>query len=249
MWDSVHLRQLDRVARRQRHTDDDVRSGRDPSAHRGEMMRMLDLFSGLGGASAAFVDNGWEVWRGDFNRLFFDPKSEYYVPHTVRWDAYNDDVPSGAIDFLWASPPCYEFSMAYNSPRSIAIREGRPFEPDMTLIERTAEIIETVKPKYWAVENVMGASKFIEPILGKHRLLLDSAMIWGNFPIVGFTEMEKGRKKRVGDKARYSPIRANIRAKMPYWLSDQMRKSVQYQMMISDFEDSLGDVSWAYNDE
>jgi hypothetical protein len=139
--------------------------------------------------------------------------------------------------------------MAYNSPRSIAIREGRPWHPDMSLIERTAEIIKIVKPRFWAVENVMGASKFIEPIFGKHRVLLDSAMIWGNFPIVGFMPMEKGRKKREGDKARYSPIRANVRAKMPYWLSEQMRVAVQYQMMISDFEDSLGDVSWAYNDE
>ena len=127
-------------------------------------MRMLDLFSGMGGASAAFLQNGWEVWRGDFNRVFYNKDSEYYVPHTVRWDALHDNVPEGVVDFLWASPPCYEFSMAYNSPRSIAIREGKPFHPDMTLIERTREIIDIVKPRFWAVENVVGASKYIEPI-------------------------------------------------------------------------------------
>ena len=212
-------------------------------------MRMLDLFSGLGGASESFRENGWEVWRGDFNELFYLEDSEYYVPDTVKWDAYTDDVPAGKIDFLWASPPCYEFSTAFHSPRSIAQREGREYEPDMTMINRTKEIIDIVKPRFWAVENVVGSSKYIEPIFGKHRILLDSAMIWGNFPIVGFEEKEKGRKKIVGDKARHSPIRSNIRAKMPYWLSDQMRIAVQYQMMISDFEDSLEDVSWAYSVE
>ena len=208
-------------------------------------MRMLDLFSGLGGASEAFLDHGWEVWRGDFNELFYNPSSEYYVKNTVKWDAYEDEVPGGHVDFLWASPPCYEFSLGYNAPRAKAQREGREYEPDMTFAIRTKEIIEIVKPRFWAVENVVGASKYFEPIFGKHRILLGAAMIWGNFPIVGFDASSRKKKVDVWDIE--SPIRSNIRAKMPYWLSDQMRVAVQYQMMINDFEDSLTDVSWAWN--
>lgn len=206
--------------------------------------KMIDLFSGLGGASEAFLNNGWEVWRGDANELFFNKDSEYYVKDTVKWDAYKDKVPTDSIDFLWASPPCQQFSVAYNSLRSKADREGKEFHPDMSLIMITAKIIEIVKPRFWALENVNGAQEFLNPIFGKYRIKLGSAIIWGNFPIVGFDARENGFKEKIWEID--SPIRANIRAKMPYWLSDQMRVAVQYQMMLSDFEDSLSDVSWAW---
>lgn len=207
-------------------------------------MRMVDLFSGLGGASQAFLDNGWDVERYDNNPLFYTRGSEYYVPFTDKWCAMTDNLPGGKIDFLWLSPPCYEFSTAFAAPRSKAQRAGIEYEPDMQLIERSVQIIDELKPRFWALENVMGSSKYLSKYFGKHRVILDSALIWGNFPIVGFKAMEKGRKKRDGDKARYSPIRSNERAKIPYWLSEQMRIAVQYQMMLSDFEESLADLSW-----
>lgn len=210
-------------------------------------MIMLDLFSGLGGASEAFLQEGWKVYRLDNNRLFSDPDSEYFVPNTQYADLklMKPDFYIGKIDFLWASPPCQEFSLAYNSLRSRAAREGKEFYPNMDLVEITAKIIETVKPRFWAVENVHGSQEFLNPIFGKYRIKLGSALIWGNFPIVGFDAQEKGFKDKIWEKD--SPIRANLRGKMPYWLSDQMRTAVQYQMMLSDFEDSLKDVSWAWN--
>ena len=43
------------------------------------------------------------------------------------------------IDFLWTSPPCYEFSLAYPAPRSVAARNGDLdlYEPDMSLVLAT----------------------------------------------------------------------------------------------------------------
>ena len=204
---------------------------------------MIDLFSGLGGASEAFVKNGWHVIRIENNPVFA-PGGEHYVPWTVCADVMDSSVENypekyHPIDFLWASPPCYEFSTAYNSIRSTRARQGIDHEPDMTLINRTIELIELIKPRYWAIENVVGASKYFQPLLGKHRLLVGSAMLWGNFPIIGFEALEKAYKKKKGDLARWSDIRANERAKIPYWLSEQMRISVQYQMTIDDFEQSL----------
>ncbi len=208
-------------------------------------MRMVDLFSGLGGASQAFVKAGWKVERYDNNPLFYNRNSEYYVPYTKKWCAMTDELPTGRIDFLFLAPPCYEFSTAYNAPRSIAQREGIEYEPDMQLIERSVQIIDELKPRYWGLENVLGASKYLARYFGKHRIKMDSCLIWGNFPIVGFKEMEKGRKEITNNKHRHSPIRSNHNAKIPYWLSDQLRKSVQFQMMLDDFENSLMDLSWA----
>jgi len=122
--------------------------------------RMIDLFSGLGGASEAFLKNGWDVVRIENNPVFA-PGGEHYVPHTVCDDVMTlplDNLDM-EIDFLWASPPCYEFSTAYNSIRSTKARKGLDHEPDMTLINRTIEIIEQINPRYWAIENVVGASR------------------------------------------------------------------------------------------
>lgn len=201
---------------------------------------MIDLFSGLGGASEAFLKNGWDVRRVENNPVFC-AGGEHSVPHTQCADVMTlkiDDSAKG-VDFLWASPPCYEFSTAYMSIRSRKARLGLDHKPDMTLINRTIELIELIKPRYWAIENVVGASKYFQPLLGSHRLLVGSAMLWGNFPIIGFEALEKAYKKKKGDLARWSDIRANERAKIPYWLSEQMRISVQYQMMLDDFAESL----------
>lgn len=201
---------------------------------------MIDLFSGLGGASEAFVKNGWTVTRIENNPVF-GPGGEHYVPGTKTIDVMDDidKLYNGDVDFLWASPPCYEFSTAYMSIRSRKARLGLKHKPDMTLINRTIELIDLIKPRYWAIENVVGASKYFQPLLGKHRLLVGSAMLWGNFPIIGFEALEKAYKKKKGDLARWSDIRANERAKIPYWLSEQMRISVQYQMTVDDFAESL----------
>lgn len=223
------------------------------------MRIMFDLFSGLGGASEAFVKSTqWDVYRLENNPIFTDRKSERYVPFTKSWDALNYDKSFfetlwnsakrkfGLVDFVWASPPCYEFSTAYHAPKAIASREGRldEYEPDMSLLEATINFIDTVKPKYWAIENVRGACPHFEPYLGKHRIKMGPMYIWGNFPIIGFVEEETNFKKKAGDAARWSDIRANERAKVPLWLSEQMRKAVQYQLMIDDFENSLNDLNW-----
>jgi site-specific DNA-cytosine methylase len=43
-------------------------------------MKMLDLFSGLGGASEAFVRAGWEVMRIENNPLLSEvPNTEIHI--------------------------------------------------------------------------------------------------------------------------------------------------------------------------
>lgn len=210
-------------------------------------MKMLDLFSGLGGASQAFLDNGWEVYRYDSNPVFSSAGSKHYVEETQLWNALDTSSKFPAdIDFFWASPPCIEFSRAYSSPRSKAEREGKPWNPSLELLEATLRWRDKVNPRYWAIENVLGAVEYFKPYLGDYRVKIGSACIWGNFPIIGFTNEDSGWKQKLGDKHRWSDIRSNQRAKIPLWLSEQMRKSVQYQSMIDDFSASLADVSWAW---
>jgi len=199
---------------------------------------MVDLFSGLGGASEAFLQAGWKVYRFDNNRAFSDTDSEYYVPQSyycdVKWMKLDN---LGPIEFVWASPPCYEFSNAHSAPRAIASREQRldEYKPDMTLLENTIKQIEELKPKYWCIENVVGAIRYFEPYLGKPNITVGPYVLWGNFP-PGIFEMPKGYSKSIaGDANRWSPIRSNHRAKVPLWLSKQMLDAIRYQTQLSEW--------------
>ena len=79
-----------------------------------------------------------------------------------------------------------------------------------------------------------------KPYIGDHRVRLGSVYLWGNFPIVGFTTIDSRHKQKLFAKTnKDTPNRANVHAKVPFWISEQVRISVQYQMMIDDFFESL----------
>ena len=70
------------------------------------MKRMLDLFSGLHGASAAFeADDRWEVISVDNNT---DLEADYHLDLASN-GAVEQMCHIGKIDLIWASPPCIEF--------------------------------------------------------------------------------------------------------------------------------------------
>jgi hypothetical protein len=192
-------------------------------------MKMLDLFSGLGGASESMLRNSWEVQRIEKN-----PELSL-VPNTHIQDIYDlgswldenvEDYPID-IDLIWASPPCTEFSDGFSSPKSKAIRNNENYEPDdaIKMVMETKRIIDLCQPKYWIIENVRGSIKFLKPILGEPTLIIDSIVLWGRFPIWA---MPPGYKHIKNDSAwSTDPMRANIRAKIPYEVSEACRQSIE----------------------
>lgn len=184
---------------------------------------MIDLFSGLGGASEAFLKAGWRVERFDNNPLLED------VPHTTMIDLSTHKVaPASSIDFLWCSPPCYEFSQAFSAPGPVARRRGEDYVPSMDLLEVCIEHRNRIQPRWWVIENVIGSIPHFELILGPPRQIVGPFVLWGNFPYLPFTKTQefvmKGHKAK-NDK-RWSPIRSNHRALIPFILSESMRLSV-----------------------
>ncbi len=78
------------------------------------MRRMLDIYSGLGGASEAFRLGGWEVHRLE-NNVLLKHVPDTQIVDVLQWPFH--DIPVGYYDFIWASPPCTEFSDGYSSPK------------------------------------------------------------------------------------------------------------------------------------
>lgn len=195
------------------------------------MKLMLDFYSGLGGASEAFVQGSepWAVLRYENNPLLAD------VPYTTLCDLTNFDIHiRHRVDLIWASPPCLDFSMAYNAPGPKAKREGREFVPDMSLVHRAAELIQELKPTYWVLENVIGSIKYLKPLFGEPRQIIGPFVMWGNFPYLDFPVDYKFESKTLDFPD--GPMRANERAKIPLELSQALRRAVETQTNIEEWQ-------------
>ena len=195
-------------------------------------MKVLDLYSGLGGFSEAFVqDQNYQVIRIENNPLLKD------VPHTLLGDILEmnpkDPLFQGA-DLILASPPCREFSLAYGSPRGRAYREGirgDDYEPDMKLVQEAKRWNEIIKPKFFLMENVNGSQRYFAnenlfPIM-KHGPFV----FYGIFP---YFLMPRGwsHLKTHEDTWSSDPLRANKKGKLPLALSIQIKKTFEAQSTL-----------------
>jgi len=192
---------------------------------------MLDLFSGLGGASEAMLNHGWEVLRIESNpELALVPNTKIKCVYDLGMEI-ESNISKGIFPpqstLIWASPPCTDFSDGYSSPKSIAVRAGKKYYPQnaINMVLEAKRIIEMMRPQYWIIENVRGSIKFLKPILGEPTLIIDSIVLWGKFPKWA---MEPGYQ-HVKDNSAWStdPMRANKRALIPYAISDACRQSIE----------------------
>jgi hypothetical protein len=186
---------------------------------------ILDLCSGLGGWTEAFVQDEWVVVRVENNPAL------QYVPFTLeldvlKWEEWIGGIP--APEIVVASPPCREFSDACDAPKSIARRAGKPYEPNMEVMKACLDIIDYLKPKYWVLENVRGSQEHFFPIIGARRQKISSFYLWGNFPLIAMPGWFSHRKEE-NDTWSTDPLRANKRAMIPFEISYALLKVLQGQ--------------------
>ena len=80
------------------------------------MKFFIDLFCGLGGASEAFVrDPAWKVIRIDNNEELLEHVRGMWLLDMMDWQdvfvCLYAHLPADAEIFVWASPPCTDFSL------------------------------------------------------------------------------------------------------------------------------------------
>jgi DNA (cytosine-5)-methyltransferase 1 len=122
-------------------------------------MKAVDLFSGCGGMSLGFQNAGFEilaaydywepavsVYRDNFKHPVFqmDLKSEEAISHIGQYKA----------DIIIGGPPCQDFSIAGK-------RDFIGKRADLTV--RFAEIVATLKPEWFVMENVYNIER--SPVL------------------------------------------------------------------------------------
>ena len=95
-------------------------------------MRMLELFAGTGSVGSVFKDHGWEVISLDRD-----------LPADINCDILNSDYqnacPPNHFDFVWASFPCTEYSVA----KTIGTRK---IEESNRVVQHTLHILTTSSP-------------------------------------------------------------------------------------------------------
>jgi len=107
------------------------------------MKLALVLFKGTGSVDRALEKLGFHV-----DSLDIDPKcNATWTSDILQWDDWQSIEP-GTYDFLWASPPCQQYSIARTSaktPRNLELADA--------IVSKTLEIIRYLRPKAWLVEN------------------------------------------------------------------------------------------------
>jgi DNA (cytosine-5)-methyltransferase 1 len=167
------------------------------------MYTAIDLYSGIGGWTLGMKLSGienmasYEWWReaNQTHNLNFNTQHKEI---DIRKINVKEDLNFGKkIDFVVGSPPCTQFSLA-NRGGNGDIQDG------LVDIYKFLEVVEYLKPKYWAMENVPRVAKILEKELNDGSLkrfkklvsvikVVDSAdygvpqnrkrMIAGHFPV------------------------------------------------------------------
>ena len=167
-------------------------------------MKLLDLCSGKEGVSKEFRKAGWDCVTVDINPKF-NPDIIADI-NNLHLEAPRD------YDLVWASPVCTDYTKA-NLPISWKCNGGIRTLPDMRLFLNCYRIIRYLKPRWWVIENVLGAKPYFRLVLGDYAKHVGSRYLWGEFPI--FDTSHKYGKWRLPP----TPDRAEIRSEIPAGLA------------------------------
>ena len=207
-------------------------------------MRVLDLFSGLGGWSSAFIAAGDQVVTVDIESKF----KPTFVRDILQVDDLADFETSGRFDLVLASPPCNCFSIASvyrhwrnGVPADNATREA------IRLVKHTTALISEYCPDWHVLENPRG---MMRKILGKPDYeiaqcrygakIMKPTDLWGRLPPAfapqkcknGNADHERASRSAksglqgINNSLNLLSGSSPLRAKIPFGLSAAVRASI-----------------------
>ena len=144
--------------------------------------KVIDLFAGCGGLSLGFMKAGYSVEKA----VEYDEKiANTYKMNHPEVEVIVDDIRNidhsgvfqpGDADVIIGGPPCQGFSMA-----GARIRSGFIDDPRNYLFKHYFNVVKTVRPKVFVMENVKGImtmqdGKIFEEI---HNIFQDAELLDG----------------------------------------------------------------------
>lgn len=167
-----------------------------PSSHRKTIMKILNLYAGIGGNRKLWgdnhditaVENNTEVARvysDNFpnDKVIVGDAHQYLIDHVLDgWD------------FIWASPPCPSHSRINTDGNQ------KPRYPEMQLYQEIIMLGNNWFKGKWCIENVIPYYKpLVEP-----SFEIDRHFFWSNFVVSKIdTEKEKPISEQSGTNGRF----------------------------------------------
>ena len=167
-------------------------------------MKVLELFAGTRSIGKAFEEKGHEVFSVEWDKSFENIdlyKDIYKLSAKEILDKF------GKPDVIWASPDCSSYSIAAISHHRKREENGNlaPVSEYAKFCDRvdqhTLNLIMTLSPKYWFIENPRGGMRKMDFMHGLPRYTVtycqygDTRMkptdIWTNHPDPKFKPMCK----------------------------------------------------------
>lgn len=194
-------------------TEEDGNLRRMPVAGKeeGRGMKVLDLCAGTGSATRAFLDRGHDVETLDTSgkHTYIKDVRTFVLPHPY--------------DFIWASPPCIEFSL-------LKRKKCSERNPDMSIVH--ACLVLCKQAPYWILENPRACLRhFIgKPIITVRYSDFGDCVekptdLWGCFPFFWSTTERQMIRKWKDD-----PNGRKNRATIPYGLSLAICKAIEREI-------------------
>jgi hypothetical protein len=199
-------------------------------------MNCLDLFSGTHSVAKQLIKEGHKC-------ITLDLKDSDINVNILDWDY--TEYPVGHFDYIHASPPCHLFSVARKSNigRKLKKHKGEVFTKEMfikeqleegvPLVNKTLEILNYFKPKYYTIEN---------PYTSDMKKYIDLPYTDITYCMYGFGYMKPTRiwnnfnfKGRFCDKSHKHILWDDLRAKdgltrlqMRYRIPEELIKDLLY---------------------
>lgn len=184
--------------------------------HVGMYPRMLDLCSGLGGASAAMRERGWKVVTVDIE--------ERFRPSVIA-DICHLPI-NGYFDLIWASVPCTEYTKKYLETHGRLYKDVP--DPNLSRWQAAEKSIANLKPRFWIMENVQGAVRYH----GKPTIRYGSRLLWTNIPLLMEIPYSKYMSK-VGKYRTGNPYSAEWKSRIPYAISEGIALTVESYLGVT----------------
>lgn len=153
------------------------------------MLKAIEVYSGKGVIAEALRARGVECRTVDL-----------VAPADVVGDALSWS-PSPA-NFVWASPPCTQFAKS-------AFPWDSDFgkEPSLEHVDNARRIIRESGAEFFCIENVRGAMRWLNPILGRPQVF-GAICVWHNLPRPIFQATYFWKERQSG-------TRPDLRSRLP----------------------------------
>ena len=157
-------------------------------------MNCIDFYSGIGGWTLGMKLNGIEhfrsfEWNKDSNKthnMNFGTSTEEV---DIRELDFNSLPGISSIDFIVGSPPCTQFSYANKGG-------GGNIEDGLIDMYQFLCVVEYLKPKYWAMENVPRVKNILEKVLNEDSKFKRFKKLFNYIKVVDFSEFGVPQKRK-----------------------------------------------------